>query len=145
MDSKEVLRSGFEYDLWANRQWVQAIGRFKDMEQAHAILEHILFAQRIWLERCGGMVPVQVDDTSLVDLFRAATSAWIDLVNESFLDQTVTYQNLRGVEFTDRFGHIATHVINHGTYHRGHLRGLADCQRIQDFPETDFIAYQHEF
>ncbi len=38
---------------------------------------------------------------------------------------------------------ITEHVINHGTYHRGHLRGLAEAEGIS-FPDTDLIVYLRE-
>lgn len=39
---------------------------------------------------------------------------------------------------------VAHHVFNHGTYHRGHLRGLADAAGFEDFPETDLIRFYRE-
>jgi uncharacterized damage-inducible protein DinB len=38
-------------------------------------------------------------------------------------------------------GEIAHHVINHGTYHRGHLRGLCDAAEFTEFPDTDLIKF----
>ena len=49
MEERLLLRKGFDYDLWANRQWLDAIGLFGDdairaqdpAAAAAAMLEHI--------------------------------------------------------------------------------------------------------
>ena len=39
---------------------------------------------------------------------------------------------------------MAHHVLNHGTYHRGHLRGLAYAEGWDDFHDTDYSAWLRE-
>lgn len=144
MDLRSVVLRGVEYGLWANEQWIAAIGGFKDLARAQLALEHILGAERIWLERCGMPLPAQDDDRSLASLFQDASAAWQRLVHENDLGTPIVYTNFAGETFANSLGDIALHVINHGTYHRGHLRGLAQAEGLVDFPETDYIKYVRE-
>lgn len=144
MDLRRFLHTGFEYDLWANRQWLTALGGFTDLLPAQSVLDHILAAQRIWLERIGAQVPVQTEDTSLADRFGVVTRVWTAVVGTADLDQAITYRTFAGDDYTDSLSRIALHVINHGTYHRGQLRGLAQAEGRTDFPETDLIRYFRE-
>lgn len=142
MDLQTHLKQGFEYDLWANLQWIEVLPRFTSSGRAHAVLDHILGAQRIWLERVGGVVPSP--DLERGDRARSSAAEWTRIVSLPDPGRVIAYHNLSGVPFSNTFEHIALHVINHGTYHRGHLRGLADAEGLTDFPETDLIRFYRE-
>lgn len=137
-----MLRNGFDYDLWANRQWISALGGFdKHLDRAQAVLEHMLAAQQIWLERCGTVVFPEQENVRLHDLFEITSQAWQVLLEESEGDEPITYTTSRGETYTNTLAQIAYHVLNHGTYHRGQLRGLADADGFEGFPETDLILF----
>lgn len=136
---REFLLRGLEYDLWANHKWVHVIGRFQSSERALEIFEHILNAQRIWLQRCGLYVE-QVENIAFAQLITSLNQTWRGLVEDGDFGAWVEYQDLSGVERRSQFGDIVAHVINHGTYHRGQLRGLAEQDGIE-FPDTDLILY----
>lgn len=138
-----ALTEGFRYDLWANRIWLSHLGAFKNMNRPLEILEHIHGAQVIWLIRCGVEFGDSKKDMSLADLFADSTEIWIQFLKDRELDEPLTY-NREGVDYTHTLGEIAMHVINHGTYHRGHLRGLAEGDGYIDFPDTDFALYLRE-
>lgn len=140
MELSVFLRRGFDYDLWANRQWIRALGGFKELERAQAVLEHILGTQRWWLAACGvEIVQVRVN-IGLDVLFSETTDAWRSLVDSQDLDMPITAATRRG-EATFTLAQVAMHVVNHGTYHRGQLRGLAQAEGLDRFPETDLIAF----
>jgi uncharacterized damage-inducible protein DinB len=144
MDIRHDLLERFDYDLWANRKWWTALGRFKDLAQAQTTLEHILMAQRIWLSRLGIEVSQASENLGMDDVMVFVNQAWRMVVSDSPLDQPVTYQNLVGFEFTNTVGQIAGHVVNHGSYHRGQLRGQAQSEGMENFPETDLILFYRE-
>lgn len=145
MELRIALSNGFNYDLWANRQWLASLGGFDgQMLKAQGILEHILGAQRIWLGRCGMTVFTEEVNVRLDDLFQIATRAWQSLLEGSTGYELITYQNSLGEEYTNTLSQIGYHVLNHGTYHRGQLRGLAESVGFLDFPETDLILYLRE-
>lgn len=144
MDLVTFLKNGFEYDRWANRQWLARLGGFKHMERPLQVLEHILGAQKTWLTRCGVDLEQVTTDQPLERLFGTTADTWIQLIDEVNLDEIIDYTTSAGVKYSQPFAQIALHVINHGTYHRGHLRGLADAEGYQNFPETDLIFYLRE-
>ena len=144
MDLRQDLMQRFDYDLWANRQWLKAIGRFRDIEKAQSTFEHILGAQRVWLSRLGVEVTQAGEDMSLDELVGIVNRAWHMVLTDGALEQPITYQNLHGFPFTNTIGQIATHVVNHGTYHRGQLRGQAMAEGLESFPETDLINFYRE-
>lgn len=140
MEQSVFLRRGFDYDLWANRQWIRALGSFKELGRAQAVLEHILGAQRFWLDACGvGIVQGQVD-IGLDVLFAETSSAWKQLIEAADLDAPIQV-SLRIGDASFTLGQIAMHVVNHGTYHRGQLRGLAQAEGLAGFPETDLVRF----
>lgn len=144
MDLRHDLIERFDYDLWANRQWWTALGKFKDLARAQATLEHILTAQRIWLSRMGVEVSQASENLGIDDVAVFVNRAWKMVVTDSVLEQPITYRNLAGFEFTNTVGQIANHVINHGSYHRGQLRGQAQAEGLENFPETDLIVFYRE-
>lgn len=145
MEWSTFIERGFDYDRWANHLWIDRIGGFKNIGRAHAILEHILSAQRIWLKRIGVEFQPQQEDISLRDLFDVTSQAWVDVFKAIAPEETITYVTMRGDQFSNTLEQIAIHVINHGTYHRGQLRGLAESEGFENFPETDFILYLREW
>jgi len=141
MDSRHVILRGFRYDLWATRLWVHSLGGFADPIPAQIVLEHMLEAHRVWLERCGMTLFPDVENVALSELFSISMQAWRALIEAVPLDHVVSYVNSSGNRYEEPISDIALHVINHGTYHRGQLRGLAQAEGWTDFPETDLIAY----
>ena len=142
MELHILLRNGFDYDLWANRQWIGALGGFKAYTtEAQHVLEHILTSQRIWLERCGVEVYDEAVDIRLDGLFETMARTWQARLEDVDGDEPITYTTMRGEIYTNTISQIAYHVLNHGTYHRGHLRGLAQADGFNDFPETDLVVF----
>jgi len=144
MDFVRFIRTAFDYDRWANRQWLSRLEGFKDMNRPYQILEHILQAQQIWLTRAGATIGRPERDMPLQELFDITSEGWEQLMQQASPDEMITYTNSRGETYTEPLGQIALHVINHGTYHRGQLRGLAEAQGNENFPETDLILYLRE-
>ncbi len=140
---KSHLIEGFEYDLWANLHWIEALPNLPFSEKATQILNHIAMAQRIWVERSYGSGEVPAFGSDLRENFRIVHDAWKDLIQICDPNAYVAYER-EGVIHHQMIVDIARHVINHGTYHRGHLRGLCDAAGITDFPETDYIRYVRE-
>lgn len=138
------LMTAFEYDAWANRRWAENLGRFKDGHRATEIYQHIIRAQNSWITRCGVTVEYDKQDEHLAAVAESSAQAWRMFLDVADLDEVVRYTTTTGDTFQNTIGEIALHVINHGTYHRGHLRGLAEAEGIHDFKDTDLIFYLRE-
>jgi uncharacterized damage-inducible protein DinB len=136
----ELLRTGLEYDLWANMRWYNALRLMKNQEKASPALQHILTTQRTWLERCGAAVD-DIPRAATRAAFEAANQAWLQLVAGQSLDKMIAYNDSRARPHQRALGEIAWHIINHGTFHRGHLRGLAQAENFDEFADTDLIDF----
>jgi uncharacterized damage-inducible protein DinB len=137
------MQTLFDYDLWSNRRWLACLQEQSLTEESTAIMRHILTAQQSWLNLiCGDSgaetAPLEVNEETLHRLHQA----WIAMLDSRDLDEVVRFTRKSGDEFAQTIGDIAQHVINHGTYHRGELRGLCRSRGETNFPETDFIAWK---
>jgi uncharacterized damage-inducible protein DinB len=72
---------------------------------------------------------------------RRSVQDWKEFIKVEDLDRVVDYKTLRGDPFSNTVTEIARHVINHGTYHRGELRGRAGERGLDGFEETDYILF----
>lgn len=136
---KDWLLQALQYDAWANARWLSALDRFRDPAHAKSILEHVIRSEWAWLERCGMVMPQMV--LTLEQSIVQAPAAWAEFLSMVDLERPITYTNTRNETYTQPVREILLHVINHGTYHRGHLRGLADAEGLLDFDDTDLIGF----
>jgi uncharacterized damage-inducible protein DinB len=136
----------WRYDLWANKLWLDTLLKFPEPKRPDEVMTHILRAQWLWLDRCntafglGLTLPAKPEAPS-VTLAEELTGHWLSILDRVPADRVLEYTNLSGEKAAIRFGDVVRHVPNHGTYHRGHLRGLAEAQMVTDFPETDFSRW----
>lgn len=142
---RQQLQEAFDYDLWANAKWLECLPHLGNHRaRAEEILSHILKAQHIWLTRSLSNEEVADLPDDLVTGFNQLNAAWKEFIGISDPTAFVSYTNFSGESFFRMVEEIARHVINHGTYHRGHLRGLAEASGFEGFPETDFIRFLNE-
>jgi len=138
MEVREELLRMFEYDLCANVKWFPLCAD----QPFRSVMEHIIRSQVIWLDRCGGQKTFSAQDP--YDLVEAIHLAWQAHLDESDLEEIIPYQNSFGAKFQQPRIDIAHHVINHGTYHRGQIRAMAEAAGAMSFPDTDYIFYLRE-
>ena len=142
--SRETLIEGFVYDRWAKERWLAILGDMPDPTRASGIFRHIVGAQNTWLKRCLSEeeVPDLPEDPGQAVI--QAHEGWVELLQTCDPGAFVAYTNLQGESHFNTVEQIARHVVNHGTYHRGHLRGLCEAAGFAGFPETDFIRFARE-
>jgi len=141
----EALAEGLEFDLWANRLWLECLERKGLGDPDRPIMGHVLSAQKVWVLRCRGesltaMPVVEASDENAAEL----NSQWHDVLYANRHDPVIEFRRTTGEELRLPVSVIVRHVINHGTYHRGELRGLCLSRGDDDFPETDFGRYYLE-
>lgn len=133
---KEYFRKLLRYDLKANQAWLETLDGWND-PAANQVLDHIAQAQRTWMSRVDPeMLPAE--EKTLDAELKAMHDAWLRLLDDWDLDMRIEYANQAGEVYSEPLWEILAHVINHGTYHRGHLRGMAG---ERPFPETDLIRF----
>jgi len=141
-DLRSVLIESFAFDLWANRQWLAYYQSKSGVERAIEVLDHIVWAQLVWMERIEPKFIRPEGDA--VAQMEAMNLAWTLLINDSDLAKVVEYQRFGGEVQKRTFGAIARHVADHGTYHRGQLRELAHSYGFEDFPEAGLSYFFQE-
>ena len=136
------LARDFDYDLWANRRWLACLFGKQFPEPDTQIFAHILSASQIWLSRLQGESPTKMPEIEPVEseLGRIHTG-WQEVLLRTQEDRQITYRRTTGEEFTVWLSDVAHHAANHGTYHRGELRGLCRSRGDDDFPESDFAGF----
>jgi uncharacterized damage-inducible protein DinB len=137
-----ILIQGFEYDLWANRQWMECLLGKQNPSPDVEILRHILSAQEIWLHRVNGQSLSKLPEIELSDDEVARLNkSWTEVLASAVDDRQIDFRRTTGEQQCLSLSEIARHVANHGTYHRGELRGLCLSRNDDDFPETDFSRF----
>lgn len=136
------LIARFDFDNWANKQWLGTLQRKSGVETDLAVFSHLLSASEIWIRRCNGTsvssFPVIEPTEAEIDRL---TAEWKQRLNDAGDDPIIAYKRTTGEALEARLSHIAAHLLNHGTYHRGELRGLCRARGDSDFPETDLILW----
>ncbi|MEO7323507.1 MAG: DinB family protein [Dokdonella sp.] len=129
-------------------------------------LDHLLVADTIWLKRFADhpasfraldamrplphpyslTVPMHTRFDDLQKARFAMDDIIIALATEATDDayaQTLTYANRAGEVFTNSYGELMQHVVNHQTHHRGQITTLLSQTGI-DVGVTDLVAMVRE-
>jgi uncharacterized damage-inducible protein DinB len=130
------------YNTIANQRLYEACRKLNDSEyrllrpgsfgSIHALLNHILLGDRIWLGRFeGGMgrtpalATILYDDFTSLRQAREAEDARIDTflaaLTGDFLDREIGYVNSAGIAFREPANLLLAHLFNHQTHHRGQV------------------------
>lgn len=139
----------FDYDRWANARWLAYLDGHEHGERGREILRHHLSALLTWHRRIQDAVsgssqnPASPDD-DLAAGFDHVYGAWAELIASNPPETIIDYQTFAGEPYRNTIGQIVAHGLNHGTYHRGQIRGLMEAFGRNDFPDTDFIMYARE-
>jgi uncharacterized damage-inducible protein DinB len=153
------------YNTWANTRMlgcIAAAGETRNLvvqKSSFATIRqtvlHILDAQVIWLSRLNGISPVEWPGKNFSGTAEQVCKLLIENSNEyrSFsgnlttadTGRLITYHNLKGVQFQNTVSQVITHVMNHGTFHRGQLITLLRGAGSSELVATDMIAFYREF
>lgn len=150
------------YNTWANARLYDAATALTDFERKrdikgyfgslHGTLNHLLVADRIWLERLtgSGEAPAALG-TILYDVFtelreaREAEderlSAYISGLDADAFDQTLAYTDTRGEDKALPVKVILTHLFNHQTHHRGQATQMLRQLGVAEPPALDLLYF----
>jgi uncharacterized damage-inducible protein DinB len=142
MELTAYFRMLARYNRVANERLYEKVAALDDSEyrkqrsgsfgSIHALLNHILLGDRIWMSRFegGGQETPQLS-TILFDEFGALSSARAEMdgriesffgaVPGEFLNRMLRYRNSKGVEYEELAPVAAGHFFNHQTHHRGQV------------------------
>jgi uncharacterized damage-inducible protein DinB len=150
------------YNTWANARLYDAATALTDFERKrdikgyfkslHGTLNHLLVADRIWLNRLTGQgVPPQSLDETLYEKFEALREAreledrqLIDFVSgldEAALEQDLAYRTTRDEPKTLQRSVILAHLFNHQTHHRGQATNMLRQLGVAEPPALDLLYF----
>jgi len=140
MTTLEVFHSLARYNRIANHRLYQACAQIGDEDyrrqragslgSIHALLNHNLLADRIWMSRfSGGGKTTPPLNTVLYDQFQAlriareqedvAMEEFFQNAPASFLSKKLSYTNSKGQHYEEAAVPAVLHMFNHQTHHRG--------------------------
>lgn len=140
------------YNRIANESLYDACAQLSDTEyrrtregsfgSIHALLNHILLGDRIWMSRFkGGGSSTPRLDTVLFESFPELRSARIEedrsiqaffeSIDSTFLQGSLRYRNSEGKDCTDMTEVAVLHFFNHQTHHRGQVHVMISQSGIR--------------
>lgn len=142
MDAAAHFRLLARYNTLANERLYETCAHLSDAEyrkgrrgsfgSIHALLNHILLGDRIWMSRFEGegcttppLAAILYDDFPALRCARVEEDARIERffggADADALDRPLAYTNSRGQDYVDRLPVAAIHLFNHQTHHRGQI------------------------
>lgn len=141
MTDKEFLAQLCDYELWANEEWMAVMPKFKDRERADRVMRHIVGCYSGWIGLVDDWEDKPDENLDVAVDMKELLRRWQGVVQSRDLDEVIEFTGGKGNKRRLSVRELVHHVINHGTYHRGHLRGLAEAEGLKEFPDTDSIYF----
>lgn len=149
MISRAYAETMADYNRWQNASLYGAASNLTDAERRadrgaffgsiHATLSHLIWGDKIWLNRFGGggaarksSIAESIDEgTSWPEMVQERQALdqqiieWAHGVDESSLFGDLTwYSGAMGREVSKPLGLLITHFFNHQTHHRGQVHAM---------------------
>ncbi len=144
----EQLRRLFDHAEWANAHVITALESQAVAPDIVELFAHVLGAEEIWLSRLEARAATLAvwPALSTAQLREAAAAnasrhrAYLAGLTPNDLAREAAYTNSAGQAFRTPIMDILTHVVMHGSYHRGQV--ALRIRRDGGVPTpTDFIAF----
>jgi uncharacterized damage-inducible protein DinB len=162
MSRNDLIRL-LDFHYWARNRVLEAVaalsaGQYTEprggsFASVRDTLNHLYSAEWIWLRRLNGESPTAPPSIDLPDL-SALRPAWHDLeaqwrgfldaASEASVGEVMPYRLLSGQSAASPLWQIVTHMVNHGTYHRGQVTTLLRQLGAKPPASTDLITYYRE-
>ncbi len=135
----------FHFEYWANKKVLdQLIAQNAPSEKALQLFSHVLFAQKIWLNRIGVAQEDIQKDYNKGEFDTILDNSYIELITfvkrQKDFNNKITYTDLSGKTHHSTLHDILSHLCIHGAYHRGQIVQLIK-QSSHESIVTDYIAY----
>jgi uncharacterized damage-inducible protein DinB len=168
-EAGDVVKAQFQmlaaYNAWVNRRLYEAAARLPDADyradrgaffsSLHGTLNHLLVADRIWLQRFTGegsaptvLDAILYDDFAELRAAREAEDAriirYVDSLSEAALAGTLSYHTTRSPALIEQeLMPLLIHFFNHQTHHRGQAHCLLTAL-TGEAPSFDLLIFQRE-
>ena len=138
-----MLNQHIDYTVWANRRILDAAASLTPEELTHdfgtgdrsilGTLLHVYGGDLIWIERVYGtslMARPYDAQATLAALEAAWPPVWdrwknyVAGLTPETVNTEIPYRTFKGDDLVSPAWQIVTHVVNHGTHHRGQVAGF---------------------
>jgi uncharacterized damage-inducible protein DinB len=155
--SSELIRTHWEYNVWATARLLEAASQLSLEELARdfftadrsvaGTLAHIFRSERIWLARLDRgfhatpNTPADEQLSVMQAQWRALQERWREYLSSVVdFDEIVTYKDLKGNEWSQPLWQLLLHIVNHGSHHRGQVSGFIRALGHAP-PPLDLVLY----
>ncbi|WP_342548798.1 DinB family protein [Paenibacillus sp. FSL P2-0089] len=147
---KTILRM-MDHLYWADGRILDALeaSHTKDAELLK-LVRHVAVAEQVWLSRLQGKGNVQYwlweEAENLPEIRRMFEAnakeyrSYTGKLEESALDQMISYNSQNGRSFQTSIGDILLQVLLHGQYHRGQINRALRMESAEPAP-VDYITF----
>lgn len=152
MNMKTWFQQLIRYMAWADRRTLESLGACAAAQgDGLPLAGHLVAAEHVWLCRVEGReAKVGVwPELTLAECEVLATenaagyAALVDRQDDAGWSKPIQYRNMAGQEWITPLGDILTHVVTHGTYHRGQIARIIG-RAGGTSANTDFIIFTRE-
>lgn len=148
MDYKTHFNFLLSYDLWANNV---VISTLKDNNLTSGkpieLLSHILNGELLMMARIKKTDKIELWEKRSIDenneLLKTINGKWQEFINtseEKDFNKRIEYINIFNENISPKIWEMFTHMINHGTYHRGQIASSIRSMNITP-PVTDLMKF----
>ncbi len=153
MKVQSLLWRNFDFDNWSNQRLLQALQELDEPPQESVrLLGHILHTKRMWLIRMQDGKTIGYDlwpeiglpgCQELVDELGSSYAEYLSEIGNAEMQQAIRYHSRKGIPHTTVLSDLLTHVLYHGTIHRGEI--LQQMRASGNAPpDIDYITYARE-
>ena len=158
----------YRYNTWANKRILNHLQSLPDQvynkeidsvfSSIHEVVVHIYTVDGMWFSVISGDTFEETMDVintleqkiigkdlhQMIGLYQEITDQYTELITSlDDPDVVITIHHPRYGEKTLPYADLIEHVVNHGTYHRGHITAMLRQQGYPGIP-TDYIFYLYE-
>lgn len=147
------------YHGWAYAQLLRALEAVDEAQyrapcglffgSLHGTLNHLAVVDRIWLARVQGTtspftrldLEAVSERAAVADFLEVGVAAWrnqLEGLSDGELLAPIAYRNMAGEPFQRPLLDIVSHLVNHGTHHRGQITAALTALG-QPAPKLDYI------
>ena len=158
--ARSTLLTHFDYTLWASSKLLDAAGRLnseeltRDLQVSHTslvgTLQHIYYADRIWLSRLEGRTLASFVDPDPGPGLDALKEHWpvvikglrdfVEYAPAELFERELTFKRLTGDAQRVTHWKVLLHIVNHATLHRGQV--MAMLRQLGHVPPgTDYLFF----
>jgi uncharacterized damage-inducible protein DinB len=162
---KEHFSLMADYNAWANARLYRMTARLPDADYRrdagayfgglHGTLNHLLVADRIWMQRLTGSGPqpaalneILFQDFTQLSAARQAEDArivaYVASLSAAQLQEDWDYRTLSGAPQRQRRRDILAHLFNHQTHHRGQAHAILTGLGVREPEPLDLLILQRE-